>query len=200
MKAEWSSCHTDHGAHKAERRSDLFLLGKHISPCSHTCLQELRVSSSLTPAQIKHELPAVTLAFSACREKDLGEALEPSFSDDRASNSLLTSACSAGRNREEHSCPGQLLLFPICPCGRWDSAGEKFTPVRDRNQICIGGSVGKESACSAGDPGLISESGRSPGKGNGNPLQYPCLANPTDRRSLVGYSPWGRKRRTRLSD
>ena len=42
-------------------------------------------------------------------------------------------------------------------------------------------SVGKESACSAGHPGLIPGSGRSPGEGNGNPLQYSCLENPTDR-------------------
>ena len=38
-----------------------------------------------------------------------------------------------------------------------------------------GGSVGKESACSAGDLGLIHGWGRSPGEGNGNPLQYSCL-------------------------
>ena len=38
-------------------------------------------------------------------------------------------------------------------------------------------SVGKESACSAGDPGSIPGLGRSPGEGNGNPLQYPCLEN-----------------------
>ena len=42
-------------------------------------------------------------------------------------------------------------------------------------------SVGKESACNAGDMGLIAGSGRSPGKGNGNPLQYSCLENPMDR-------------------
>ena len=35
--------------------------------------------------------------------------------------------------------------------------------------------------------------GRSPGKGNGNPLQYSCLENPRGQRSLVGYSPWGCK-------
>ena len=40
-----------------------------------------------------------------------------------------------------------------------------------------GGSDGKESACNAGDPGLIPGSGRSPGEGNGNPLQYSCLEN-----------------------
>ena len=44
-----------------------------------------------------------------------------------------------------------------------------------------GGSEGKASACDAEDPGLIPGSGRSPGEGNGNPLQYFCLGNPMDR-------------------
>ena len=43
------------------------------------------------------------------------------------------------------------------------------------------GSVGKESACNAGDQGSIPGSGRSPGEGNGNPLQYSCLENSMDR-------------------
>ena len=43
-----------------------------------------------------------------------------------------------------------------------------------------GGSVGKESACNAGDLGLIPVSGRSLGKGNDNPLQYSCLENLMD--------------------
>ena len=42
-------------------------------------------------------------------------------------------------------------------------------------------SVGKESACNAGDPGSIPRLGRSPGEGNGNPLQHSCLENPMDR-------------------
>ena len=42
-------------------------------------------------------------------------------------------------------------------------------------------SVGKSSACNAGDPDSIPGSGRSPGEGNSNPLQYSCLENPTDR-------------------
>ena len=42
-------------------------------------------------------------------------------------------------------------------------------------------SVGKESACNAGDLGSIPGSGRSPGAGIGNPLQYSCLENPMDR-------------------
>ena len=42
-------------------------------------------------------------------------------------------------------------------------------------------SVGKESACNPGDPGSTPGLGRSPGQGNGNPLQYSCLENPMDR-------------------
>ena len=57
----------------------------------------------------------------------------------------------------------------------------------------LGGSVGKDSAGNAGHLSSISGSGRSPGKGNGNPLQYSSLENPHGQRSLVGYSPWGRK-------
>ena len=44
-----------------------------------------------------------------------------------------------------------------------------------------GGLNGKESACNVGDLGSISESGRSPGEGNGYPLQYSCLKNSMDR-------------------
>ena len=44
-----------------------------------------------------------------------------------------------------------------------------------------GSSDSKESACNAGDPGLIPGSGRSPGEGNGNPLQYSCLNKTMDR-------------------
>ena len=43
-----------------------------------------------------------------------------------------------------------------------------------------GGSAGKESACNAGDPGLIPGLGRSPGEGKGYPLQYSGLENSTD--------------------
>ena len=43
------------------------------------------------------------------------------------------------------------------------------------------GSVGKESACNEGDPGLVLHLGRSSGEGNGNPLQYSWLENSVDR-------------------
>ena len=57
-----------------------------------------------------------------------------------------------------------------------------------------GDSDGKESACSAGDLGLIPGLGRSPGGGHGDPLQYSCLENPHGQRSLMaGYSPRGHK-------
>ena len=46
--------------------------------------------------------------------------------------------------------------------------------------VCNGDSVGKASACNAGDLGLIPVSGRSPGEGNGNPPQYSCLENSMD--------------------
>ena len=44
----------------------------------------------------------------------------------------------------------------------------------------------KESVCNTGDPGLIPGSGRSPGEGNGNPLQYSYLENSMDRGTGVG--------------
>ena len=47
-------------------------------------------------------------------------------------------------------------------------------------------SAGKQSACNAEDWGLIPGSGRSPGGGNGNPLQYSCLENPMDRDAWQG--------------
>ena len=54
-----------------------------------------------------------------------------------------------------------------------------------------GGSDGNESACNAGDLGLIPGLRRSPGEGKGDPLQCSCLENPQVQRYLVGYSPWG---------
>ena len=61
-----------------------------------------------------------------------------------------------------------------------------------------GGSDGEESACNAGDPGAIPESGRSPGDGNGYPLQYSCLENSMDRRAWWVNGPWGHKSQTQL--
>ena len=56
-----------------------------------------------------------------------------------------------------------------------------------------GGSDGKESTCNEGNLGSIPGLERSPGGGHGNPLQYYCLENPHEQRSLAGWSPWGCK-------
>ena len=60
--------------------------------------------------------------------------------------------------------------------------------------VCVfpASSVGEESACNAGDLGLIPWLGRSV-EGHGNPLQYSFLENPHGQRSLMGHSPWGHK-------
>ena len=52
----------------------------------------------------------------------------------------------------------------------------------------------KNPPATVGDMSLIPGSGRSPGEGNGNPLQYSCLGKSHGQRKLVGYSPWGHKK------
>ena len=80
-----------------------------------------------------------------------------------------------------HKC---MLCICWCPC-------EEGSP---------GGSEVKASACNAGDLGSIPGSGRSSGKGNGNPLQCSCLENPMDRGAWWAIVPGVTKSRTRLSD
>ena len=72
---------------------------------------------------------------------------------------------------------------PLCPSSRFllGFTGEGLP----------GGSLGNESARNARDLGSIPGSGRSPGGGHGNPLQYSCLENPWTQEP-GGYSPWGR--------
>ena len=60
-------------------------------------------------------------------------------------------------------------------------------------------SASKESACNAGELGLISELGKSPGGGHGNPLGSFLPGESHGQRSLTGYSPWGHKSWTRLN-
>ena len=64
----------------------------------------------------------------------------------------------------------------------------KYTPNR-----LPWGLSGKESACNAEDVSSILGLGRTPGEGNGNPLQYSCLGNSMDRGAWQGYSLWGCK-------
>ena len=57
-----------------------------------------------------------------------------------------------------------------------------------------GGSDGKESACNAGDMGLIPGLGRSPGEGNGYPLHYSCPKNSMERRAWQAIQSMGSQR------
>ena len=78
-----------------------------------------------------------------------------------------------------------------------DWASEKAFPW----VLCFpGGSEGKAPACKAGDLGSILGLGSSPGEGNGNPLQYPCLENPTDGRAWWATVHGVAKSRTWLSE
>ena len=52
----------------------------------------------------------------------------------------------------------------------------------------------KASVCNAGDPGSIPWLGRSPGEGNGSPLQYSCLGNPVDREACGAAVPGATKK------
>ena len=63
-----------------------------------------------------------------------------------------------------------------------------------------GSSDGKESACNEGDLSSIPESGRSPGEGNDNPLQYSCLENSMDREAWRATVYGVAKSQTQLSN
>ena len=72
--------------------------------------------------------------------------------------------------------------------------------VNDKSRGFPGGSVVKESACQAGDADSIPGSGRSPGEGNGKPLQESCLENPMDRGAWQAIVHGVTKSQTQLSD
>ena len=78
--------------------------------------------------------------------------------------SLFLSLCDSCRKK---------LVSPVCVFTAFDNASVGFPD----------GSVVKNPFANAGESGLIPGSGRSPGVGNGNPLQYSCLGNPLDRRA-----------------
>ena len=97
-----------------------------------------------------------------------------------------------------------LLLLSFNPMDRSTPHLPVFTISRNLLKLmCVDfphSSVGRESACDAGDPGLIPGSGRSSGEGNGNPLQYSCLENPMDRGVWQATVHGIAKSQTQLSD
>ena len=112
--------------------------------------------------------------------------------------------------------PGGFLTFldPTAPKGlrvllqalssHWPNPEENFGVPHGTTSSFLwgfpGGSDGKESACSVEDPSSIPGSGRSPGGGDGNPLQYSCLENPMDRGAWRAAVHGLAKSQTRLSD
>ena len=92
-------------------------------------------------------------------------------------------------------------FLPLVPM-KW-SFDLELSSLNEQPLPCMGfssSSVGKESACSAGDLGLIPGLGRSPGEGNGNPLQYSCLENSMDRRAWQATVHGIAKSQTQLCD
>ena len=80
---------------------------------------------------------------------------------------------------------------------------QQMIPTKDQMLYILGfpgGSDGKASVCNAGDPGLIPGLGRSPGEGNGSPLQYSCLENRMDGGVWQAIVHWVAKSWTRLSN
>ena len=91
---------------------------------------------------------------------------------------------------------GEMVFSPVLFFGATfyaQSSRQNKTLIEDNSTIAVTSLVAqkvKASAYNVGDPGSIPELGRSPGEGNGNPLQYSYLENPMD---LEAYSPWDRK-------
>ena len=87
---------------------------------------------------------------------------------------------------------GLYVLFLITVC----ESTNKLSPNKQFNGFLSG----KESTCNAGDAGSIPGSGKSPGEGNGKPLQYSYLRNPADRGAWPAIVHGVTKSRTGLSD
>ena len=113
--------------------------------------------------------------------------LYPLQSRSRCSSSYLVKLASLGPPDEQgHAAPALCRAY--------------FTQCSVFPGSLPGSSDGEESACNAGDPGLIPGSGRSPGEGSGSPLQYSCLENPMGRGASWATVRGIAKSRTRLSD
>ena len=95
---------------------------------------------------------------------------------------------------EGRTCREGMLSFPLLPFSFI------FYGVHGGPAGLPGGSDGKQSASNAGDLGSIPRSGRSPGEGNGSPLQCSCLENPMDRGAWRATVHGVTRSQTRLGD
>jgi len=75
------------------------------------------------------------------------------------------------------------MIFKVDPIRKLRKTQQHLAQAWKVNSGFPDGSEVKESACDAGDLGSMTGSGRSPGEGNGNPLQYSCLENSMNRRA-----------------
>ena len=145
----------------------------HIVPCSgFTCSQGLQVSLKHTVSSIKYRVLICCIChFQSC---------SPFF----VYFGFLSFQVSSVSN-----------FRPETRGQRWS-----ISQVRSLNQNFSGGSDSKVSVYNVGDPGSIPGQGRSPGEGNGNPLQYYCLENPMDRGAWRATVHGVAKKWTRLSN
>ena len=94
-----------------------------------------------------------------------------------------------------------LLARHVLSCLTAPSLGLSQYCIRcSANGLPGGSDSSKESTCNGGDPGSIPGLGRSPGEGNGNPVQYSCLMNSMDREALRATVYGVTKSQTQLSD
>ena len=94
---------------------------------------------------------------------------------------VISSSRESSQSWIEAASPASLAL-----AGRFFTIEPSGKPLLGKPEIVFpGGSDGKVSACNAGDPGSIRGLGRSPGEGNGDPLQYSCLENSMDGEATV---------------
>ena len=84
----------------------------------------------------------------------------------------------------------------VCVCRERERKKERLIEFKDLAQVIVKSVASKVVHLpmqETWDIGLIPRSGRTPGKGSGNPLQYSCLENSMDRKNLAGYSLWGHR-------
>ena len=108
----------------------------------------------------------------------------------------LLQSCPTFCNRVDWSLPGTSVHWiPQARILEWVVINISQTHIYGVS----GASDDKESACNAGELGLIPESGRSPGEGNGDPIQYSCLENSMDIRAWQAIFYGVAKSQTQLS-
>ena len=143
----------------------MFLILLHTYMCVCVCVFS-RVRLFVTPWTVAHQAP---LSMKFLKQEYWSGLSFPSPGESPRPRDHTQVSCV--------SCTGRQTLYTVPPGNP--------TYIYTHTYIYTCASNSKESACNAGDPGLIPGLGRSPGEGNGYPLQYSCLENSMDRRATV---------------